>query len=90
MVHVTPREAVKTKGFEVDAHAAGGWVAYKGPRFNPTKWFDIMSDQEFCLYLAAKRALAADPNGFCPEIIEAVCRADRMQATLTEHLCQPS
>lgn len=52
---VTPEWARK-RGFTIDT-TVHPWVAYKGPRFNPTEWHACYSDLEARVF-AAREALA--------------------------------
>lgn len=42
-----PRDAqeARAQGYIVD-ESCSPWVAYKGPRFNPTEWFYLLTDTE--------------------------------------------
>jgi hypothetical protein len=38
-------EEMRGKGFTIDDHVYP-WVAYKGPRFSPTEWYECFTDLE--------------------------------------------
>lgn len=50
------REEYLNKGYTVDT-SCYPWVAYKGPRFNPTKWVSVLTDTEVKLYQALSAAI---------------------------------
>lgn len=53
----TDRERFEAQGFTVDK-TCSPWVAYKGPRFNPTEWHTIRNDNESVLADALLALLA--------------------------------
>ena len=39
------RQEAEAQGYTVDTHVYP-WVAYRGPRFNPTEWHTVLTDKE--------------------------------------------
>lgn len=54
---ITERNTAEREGYTVDTHVYP-WLAYKGPRFNPTETKQIATDKESDL----RNALAAARN----------------------------
>lgn len=44
MTHITPQQA-QDAGFTIDHHTYP-WTAYKGPRFRPTEFVSVLTDDE--------------------------------------------
>lgn len=59
-------EAAKRWGFTVDSHCYP-WVIYKGPRFAPTEWHYIKTDEE----LAARERRQANSRESAARLAEA-------------------
>lgn len=62
------RQEAEAAGYVVDRHVYP-WVAYKGPRFNPTEIHEVQTDDEAFLFeavLAVAREATFTAHG-CPE-----------------------
>lgn len=73
-------------GYTVDT-TCYPWVAYKGPRFNPTEWRCVLTDLESELLQAAKGLLfACQHYGICTGTMEhgseVVARAEEAGKTV--------